>query len=216
MNSGGMNSAAVRTAQRHEQPGEGVRVNDSQMQPGWYYAQGDPAGTQRYWDGTQWVGGPQLVGQPAGAGAGLVGGAPPADWGQRFIAWLINWALMVGILVVGAVIGVALSAGNEGLGAAVFVLTGLGWVAFGLYEYVYRQGTAGTTIGKSQQRIKLVKDDTGQPPGVGLALGRMLIAYLISSFTCGIYGLLDVLWPLWDVEKTRLTDKILSLSVIRN
>jgi len=26
--------------------------------PGWYKAQGDPAGTHRYWDGTQWVGDP--------------------------------------------------------------------------------------------------------------------------------------------------------------
>ncbi len=28
------------------------------MQPGWYYAQGDPPGTQRYWDGELWQGEP--------------------------------------------------------------------------------------------------------------------------------------------------------------
>lgn len=28
---------------------------------GWYEAQGDPPGTQRWWDGTQWVGEPQPV-----------------------------------------------------------------------------------------------------------------------------------------------------------
>jgi hypothetical protein len=27
-------------------------------EPGWYYAQGDPQGTQRYWDGHQWIGDP--------------------------------------------------------------------------------------------------------------------------------------------------------------
>ncbi len=27
--------------------------------PGWYHAEGDPVGTQRYWDGVQWQGGPQ-------------------------------------------------------------------------------------------------------------------------------------------------------------
>lgn len=28
---------------------------------GWFHAQGDPHGTQRYWDGNAWVGGPQPV-----------------------------------------------------------------------------------------------------------------------------------------------------------
>lgn len=36
----------------------------SQTQPGWYYADGDPPGTMRYWDGTQWVGEPTAH-QPA-------------------------------------------------------------------------------------------------------------------------------------------------------
>ncbi len=30
--------------------------------PGWYHAQGDPAGTERYWDGTAWTEGPRPVG----------------------------------------------------------------------------------------------------------------------------------------------------------
>lgn len=37
---------------------------------GWYYAPGDPEGTQRYWDGAQWIGEPQAVQQqPAPAAA---------------------------------------------------------------------------------------------------------------------------------------------------
>ena len=34
-------------------------------EPGWYYAEGDPPGTQRFWDGAQWQGGPQVVGSTA-------------------------------------------------------------------------------------------------------------------------------------------------------
>ncbi len=30
---------------------------------GWYHAPGDPEGTQRYWDGAQWIGDPQAVPQ---------------------------------------------------------------------------------------------------------------------------------------------------------
>lgn len=29
--------------------------------PGWYHAEGDPPGTQRYWNGVAWEGGPQPV-----------------------------------------------------------------------------------------------------------------------------------------------------------
>ena len=29
--------------------------------PGWYWAEGDPADTMRYWDGTLWLGDPQVV-----------------------------------------------------------------------------------------------------------------------------------------------------------
>lgn len=32
---------------------------------GWYHAPGDPEGTQRYWDGAQWIGDPQAVQQQA-------------------------------------------------------------------------------------------------------------------------------------------------------
>ena len=41
-----------------------------QTPPGWYHAEGDPPGTQRYWDGSVWVGGPQPAGQPAAGGPG--------------------------------------------------------------------------------------------------------------------------------------------------
>lgn len=32
--------------------------------PGWYHAEGDAPGTHRYWDGSSWIGGPELVNQP--------------------------------------------------------------------------------------------------------------------------------------------------------
>lgn len=30
--------------------------------PGWYHAEGDPPGTERYWDGAMWTDGPRPVG----------------------------------------------------------------------------------------------------------------------------------------------------------
>lgn len=45
-------------------------MSDSPQAPGWYHAEGDPPGTQRYWDGTNWTGNPMPAG---GAGAGGLG-----------------------------------------------------------------------------------------------------------------------------------------------
>jgi uncharacterized RDD family membrane protein YckC len=42
--------------------------------PGWYAAAGDPPGTERWWDGTAWVGGPQT------SSASTPGWAPPANY----------------------------------------------------------------------------------------------------------------------------------------
>lgn len=49
--------------------------------PGWYHAEGDPPGTERYWDGSMWTEGPRPIGgfpaapptpqHVAGAGPGM-------------------------------------------------------------------------------------------------------------------------------------------------
>lgn len=78
--------------------------------PGWYHAQGDPPGTNRFWDGMQWVGDPQIV-NPGGFGApGFgddfgpmdAGGLPVDGWsriGGRVIDWLIWFAIWMVIHV---------------------------------------------------------------------------------------------------------------------
>ena len=45
---------------------------------GWYHAPGDPDGTQRYWDGAQWLGEPQAVQQTPQPPAGASTPPPPA------------------------------------------------------------------------------------------------------------------------------------------
>jgi hypothetical protein len=55
--------------------------------PGWYHAEGDAPGTHRYWDGSSWIGGPELVNQPTIPtpaadpwSGGPVGGYNPAEY----------------------------------------------------------------------------------------------------------------------------------------
>lgn len=40
---------------------QGLMPSAGGPMPGWYAAAGDPPGTQRYWDGRQWVGEPQPI-----------------------------------------------------------------------------------------------------------------------------------------------------------
>ncbi len=49
--------------------------------PGWYYAEGDPSGTQRYWDGSNWLGGPQAA---SSAGMGQQGYASQPFGAPRY------------------------------------------------------------------------------------------------------------------------------------
>lgn len=46
--------------------------NQPTTPPGWYHAEGDPPGTQRYWDGFSWQGGPEPISP-----------SPAGPWGQQ-------------------------------------------------------------------------------------------------------------------------------------
>lgn len=52
--------------------------------PGWYNAEGDPPGSQRYWDGAQWVGEP--VFEPSAVGAPPAPGQSPAEGGFAYVS----------------------------------------------------------------------------------------------------------------------------------
>lgn len=52
--------------------------------PGWYHAEGDPPGTQRYWNGSEWQGEPQQASAPAQPVAPPA--APAAPPGPSFAA----------------------------------------------------------------------------------------------------------------------------------
>lgn len=177
-------------------------MSESQMQPGWYYAQGDAPGTQRYWDGTQWVGDPQVVGQPQDGSVAVAQGG--VEFGPRAIAWIIDtwpWWLttIVNLLVSSQTLAFILA-----LLAFVYIVVSKGVL----------MGQSGQSIGKKAQGLKLVSDKTGQPIGVGLALARLFVSWLFI-LPCLVPYILDHLWPLWDPEKKRLLDKIFSTRVVQ-
>lgn len=84
-------------------------------------------------------------------------------------------------------------------------LAGLLGLTYVLWNYGYRQGTTGSSIGKTVMKFKVVSEKTGQPLGFGLSIVRQL-AHLVDSFLCGI----GYLFPLWDNKRQTLADKIMT------
>lgn len=62
---------------------------ETMVEAGWYYAQGDPVGTHRWWNGSAWVGEPQPVPQSTGE----FPSAPPSLHGEDDRTPL-DWALL--------------------------------------------------------------------------------------------------------------------------
>lgn len=173
--------------------------------PGWYYAQGDPPGTQRYWDGSTWQGGPQAV--PGGEGAAS-GGRVAASAGKRFKAFLIDFGIIIALYVVGLIVVGITGSIADALGVIFGLLFALIYLGYAIYNFWYLQGTTGQTIGKKQQGIILLRSDTHQPVGVLMAFVRNILQ---SIFAIPCY--LDHWWILVDDDNLRLSDKVLTFHV---
>lgn len=156
---------------------------------------------------------------PYGAPVTAQVGAP---WGRRALAALIDLAIGAVPLVVAYIVFFVLLAAESGtdsgvlggLGALLLLAAVLWTIGFGIWNQIIRQGKTGQTIGKSKIGLRLIKDIDGQPIGAGMAIVRYIVPSVISNFTCGIFGLLDILWPLWDAQRKRLIDKWFNFSVI--
>jgi uncharacterized RDD family membrane protein YckC len=159
---------------------------------------------------------------PAAAGPAL-----PKDaytpWLTRVFAWLIDFipvAILEGIgygLLLGTQetacitdtseynLGDFCATGASTLGHASFIITWLLSIAYLVWNYGYRQGTTGSSIGKGIMKFKVVSEKTGQPIGFGLSIVRQL-AHIIDGAICYI----GYLFPLWDAKRQTIADKIMT------
>ncbi|HTY34837.1 RDD family protein [Mycobacterium sp.] len=91
------------------------------------------------------------------------------------------------------------------IGMLVYWLTVLLAIAYLVWNYGYRQGTTGSSIGKSVMKFKVVSEVTGQPIGFGMSVVRQL-AHFVDQVICYI----GYLFPLWDAKRQTLADKIMT------
>ena len=134
----------------------------------------------------------------AAQGQGVPGLPPEAytSWFTRVVAWIIDFLPYMVVVGIGYGIEAATqetacvtdtseyqlgefcATGNSSLGVAAFsvcLLIGLGYL---LWNYGYRQGTTGSSIGKSIMKFKVVSEKTGQPIGFGLSIVRQLAHFV--------------------------------------
>jgi uncharacterized RDD family membrane protein YckC len=91
------------------------------------------------------------------------------------------------------------------IGQLAQLVLSLAALAYWIWNYGYRQGTTGSSIGKSVLKFKVVSEATGAPLGFGLSVVRQ-IAHFVDAIICYI----GFLFPLWDSKRQTLADKIMS------
>jgi uncharacterized RDD family membrane protein YckC len=160
---------------------------------------------------------------------GPTGAGPPlpreayTQWFSRVLAWIIDYIpvfILLGIgygLLFGTQetacitdtseydLGEFCATGTSTLGILSIGITWLLSVAYLVWNYGYRQGTTGSSIGKSIIKFKVVSETTGQPIGFGMSIVRQL-AHIIDGAICYI----GYLFPLWDPKRQTIADKIMS------
>ncbi len=86
--------------------------------------------------------------------------------------------------------------------------------AIGFLYYALQHGRWGQTLGKRAMSLRVVREADGGPISYRQAGWRLLFQYLISIVTCGIGGLVDVAWILWDDRRQALHDKVAKTVVL--
>lgn len=150
---------------------------------------------------------PPAYGEPAyqQQGYGFTQGAEYASFGQRLLAFLIDYVILFVPLLIVYFIAASIS---DALGVIVYLL---GLAAVVWYWATYEGGPEGQTIGKKTMGIRTVDADTLQPGiGAGKAVGRFF-ARILSGLVCYI----GYLWMLWDPEKQTWHDKIVRTKVVK-
>lgn len=143
------------------------------------------------------------------------------SWFTRVLAFIIDYVPV--LILQGIGYGIAFATGDtvcveseygyggscassfSAVGSIVLALTSLLTLAYVIWNYGYRQGKTGSSIGKSVMKFKVVSEKTWQPIGFGMSIVRQ-IAHFVDAVICYI----GYLFPLWDRKRQTLADKIMT------
>lgn len=142
-------------------------------------------------------------------------------WHRRAVAWVIDRVPVVVIVVLAD----QLPFGDKGEGCVkssskyarddlciapettagrAYLMAGLVLaLAFMVWNIGYRQGTTGSSLGKSVMKFQVVDEATGQPVGFFMSVVRQF-AHLLDGFPFAGY-----LRPLWNAKRQTNADKVM-------
>ncbi|MBB6173840.1 putative RDD family membrane protein YckC [Nocardiopsis mwathae] len=131
---------------------------------------------------------------------------PPASWGVRAVAWIVDGLIGASIFALIFYPGVffsieILDAGGkpaedtpEMMVAFLIMLLVALFASFSYFWLMH--ASSGQTLGKKMMGIKAISVRTGEPPSLGASALRQFVRMLLGFVWVG--ALLDYLWPLWD------------------
>jgi len=133
-----------------------------------------------------------------GSISGPVDGAGLAGFGRRVGAYLIDGIVPAACSTLGflALITEALSGSTPALALPLVLLVGIPLLYF---VVLWVMAARGSSPGNALLGIRVVRASTGQRPGAGLGLARLLLRTLLIGVTIGIGGFS----PLWDSSGRR-------------
>lgn len=168
------------------------------------------------------TGGPPPAAPPPAVPGVTAAAGNYAEWWQRAVAWLVDWAILAVVnFIVGAILGGAAevavdpTTGTLSPGGMTALIGGnLVLLVIGIAYYVVLNGSErGQTVGKMVMKIAVRDEATGGPAGYGKAAIRYLVGAVLFIL-CVIPGIVDVLFPLWDPKKQTLHDKAANTVVV--
>ena len=152
-----------------------------------------------------------------------------APWPRRVLAFLLD-AVPVVILAALAVIllyltrnrgcdgdpsardlGAQCASNTSPLGVICFVVAWLAIIGYGVWNFGYRQGRTGSSVGKSALQLRVVDAASGEPIGFLRSVIRQF-AHVADTLSLG----LGYLWPLWDSKRQTFADKLASTVCVRS
>jgi uncharacterized RDD family membrane protein YckC len=160
---------------------------------------------------------------PPSAPAGALPKEAYTPWISRVGGYLID--IVPAVIVAGIAQGIAfgtadnqcVSSGGEydygvycttnfsAFGVILMVLAYIAVFVYYVWNWGYRQGKTGQSLGKSVLKFKVVSEKTWRPIGFGMSVVRQ-IAHIVDTLICYI----GWLFPLWDAKRQTIADKIMS------
>lgn len=155
-----------------------------------------------------------------GQSVGVLGAEAYASWSRRVGAFIVDQLLYVILAVgLGAVGGVIVSMADgtscttgrttdaascgssvlEGIASSIVTVVVL---TYWLWNWGYRQGRTGSSIGKSVLKFKVVSERTGRPIGFGMSIVRQFAHFLDAIFYIGF------LLPLFTAKRQTIADML--------